>query len=497
MLYKRIFSASFLLLVFPTYLMASMPRISEEKIEKIDVFVKQSVQEVGVPGLAVALIDNGKVVYNYNFGDSTSDGSLVTSKTIFNVGSLTKSFVALAITELESEKLIELDDAVVEHIPWFHTKNKSVSDKITIRQLLTHQSGFSTSQGHNTFLDDANDPSTLENAVREFQKIALAFKPGTQHQYSNSNYQVLSLLIELKTGKSFESFVQDTILLPLNMTASSLITPSSNGALAVPFRSWFGLMLPHKTQIFGHSNSAQGGLYTNIEDLSRYILAMINKEHRLVRDEIITKLFNPEVNTGVYGDASYGLGWYIHEHDDYREIWHSGASPGYEAIAGFSPEAKIGYVVLVNASRGTIANDIGHVVESIRHLVFDRSPQPVYISNENRMGFLILSIVTLAIFLWNLSLLSRCIKISKTYPVSKAKSQLIFKRSALLALTLALLPFICIILVPKAFNTNFGTIWAFAPDFAWLLLAFSVVTFSSAVLLVWTIFISLVRQRDS
>ena len=175
-----------------------------------------------------------------------TDGTPVTTQTAFQSGSIIKSFVALVILQLAAEGKLHLDDPVVRHLPKFRTADITLSDRVTIDQLVTHRSGLSTLEGNsaNTTNPTLSGPAA---AVAGLAGVRLSTEPGSNFQYSNANYAVLSHLIEILDNRKFEEVLTTRIFKPLGMTNSFAQQPFSGAiAVATGYRLWFGVPRPRQ-----------------------------------------------------------------------------------------------------------------------------------------------------------------------------------------------------------------------------------------------------------
>jgi len=178
--------------------------ITSEKIRAVENYIKQGMEKLGVPGLSVALLEAGRPVLLKGYGIANEKGAQVTKKTSFDLGSISKSFTAMVIMQLQQENKINVESPVVKYIPWFKSKDKARSDKILVKQLLSHQSGLSTISGNRNLDGDDNSAVALKKSVTELSNIALVSEPGERYEYSNANYHLLGYLIELLEGESYE-----------------------------------------------------------------------------------------------------------------------------------------------------------------------------------------------------------------------------------------------------------------------------------------------------
>jgi len=244
--------------------------------DEIDNFVEAQMRELHIPGLALAIVQGDQIMYLKGYGIADTSGRPVTPATLFIIGSTTKSFTALSVMQLVEQGKIELDAPVQRYIPWFHVADPAESAKITVRHLLNQTSGISTADGNSDLSRDDTAADALQQRARGLQTVHLSQPVGTTFQYTNVNYDLLGLLVEIVSGQSYEDYVEQQIFDPLEMSRSTtaLAAAPSNG-LATGYRYWFGMPAPMKTP-FPRGSLPSGYLISSVEDLSHYLIAQMN-----------------------------------------------------------------------------------------------------------------------------------------------------------------------------------------------------------------------------
>jgi len=342
--------------------------ISADKVKRIEIFIQQSMRQIDVPGVSVGILENGVAVLLKGFGVSNSQGKQVTSATPFKLGSVSKSFTALAMMQLIKEERVALDTPIVNIIPWFKSENKEISDLILVKHLLSHKSGFSTIAGNRNQHSEDHSSNALKTAVQELNLIKLVRNPGEAYQYSNANYQVLGYLLEILDASSYEKVISKRILNPLNMKNTSVHKQIRQDSSATQgYQLAFGAAEEFKDKL-GRATIAQGGIYSSAEDMLKYMGHYLKHDSPVIPAQIRDKMISSEDDDVPYG---YGFGWYYYHQKDYRMIYHSGISAGYETGALFSPELDIAIVVLINASSGFGLNNVSGIVSGVSRIVFD------------------------------------------------------------------------------------------------------------------------------
>ena len=267
-----------------------------------------------VPGLALGIVEDGRIAYIRGFGKADDSGRAVTPQTPFIIGSVAKSFTALAIMQLVEANKIDLDAPVQRYLPWFRVADEKASAEITVRNLLNHTSGISTKTGRSYQGNGDTSDTALEQAVRKLNSAALTAPVGSKHQYSTINYSVLGLIVQTVAGQSYESYVQAKILDPLQMPNSfTSEAPARRAGLATGYNYWFGR--PRAADLpYNRGLVPAGYLIASAEDMTHYLIAQLNggryRGTSVLSSAGISELHQPAVQTPKEGTA-YGMGWFV------------------------------------------------------------------------------------------------------------------------------------------------------------------------------------------
>src|SRR5215218_6743941 len=213
-----------------------------DTFEEIDAHIERQIDRLNVPGTALAIAEDDKIVHPRGFGEARSGGEAPTPQTPFFIGSLTKSFTALAVMQLVEDGKVELDAPVQRYLPWFRVADPQSSAQMTVRHLLNQTSGLPTSSGEIQLADFDDRPGATERQARALSMLELTRPVGSTCEYSNMNYNLLGLIIEAASGESYEAYIQDHIFTPLDMshTYTSQGLAKQNG-LAVGHQYWFAI----------------------------------------------------------------------------------------------------------------------------------------------------------------------------------------------------------------------------------------------------------------
>ncbi len=311
----------------------------------------------GVPGLAYAVVADGEIVLLGARGvvEVGSDRQ-VTPHTPFLIGSISKSFTAMAVMQLVEAGKVDLDSGIARYLDDFSARPAGA---ITVRQLLSHTSGLTTMQGNVLHAGATGGKDELARRVGELASLSPAFEPGERWEYSNANYKILGRLIEVVSGQEFQTYVEASILAPLGMEDSFVSDGEVHEEMATGHRPWFGTRRPRLGRPTSRAAAPQGGVVASASDLARYMQMMMNGEDDLLSAEDKALMTRPASDASPF----YGLGWFVDTRDG--AVWHSGTSPGVETIATMLPAEGKAVVVLVNGGSGVGFGETNQLRNSI------------------------------------------------------------------------------------------------------------------------------------
>ena len=228
-------------LIAPASAFGEASRTAEPDFAAIDAYIQEEMRDVHIPGLALGIVHGNEVVHLQSFGEADSSGRAVTPQTPFILASSSKSFTALAIMQLSEAGKVDLDAPVKRYVPWFRVANEAASNRITVRDLLNHTSGLPEDTAFEPMLSNAMSDDALEERVRTLSDVHLSHHVGATFEYTDANFDVLGLIAQRVAGQSYESYVQEHIFTPLEMSHSfTNQTAAQRYGLATGYRSWFG-----------------------------------------------------------------------------------------------------------------------------------------------------------------------------------------------------------------------------------------------------------------
>ena len=348
--------------------------ITQAKIDAVEAYINQSKEQLEIPGLAIGIIDSNSTVFLKGYGIRNLAGEPMTADTSVELGSASKSLTALAVMQLASEQLLDIDRPVVSYLPSFRSNNKELSDKILVRHLLNHRSGFSTIDGNQNTLSQDVSNQALRNAIENLAELELSHDPGVQFQYSNINYQILAGLLESIENKLFESVIDAQVFNALSMQNSCAIYPQNTKLdVAQGFYFEFGSLTPVNLSQ-GRLTLAQGRLKSSASDMLIYLQHLISADSETISQSTKEQIF---LIPGDDFTRGYGMGWQISQQKDHWLMYHFGRSFGFESLVLFSPELNFGMVALVNVHSSFGSKNIGNFLSGIGDILLGETPAPI------------------------------------------------------------------------------------------------------------------------
>ncbi len=329
--------------------------IAQSKISaSVDQYVRSEMQHEHIPGLALLVSRDGKIVLAKGYGWSNVELQVpVKPETVFQSGSMGKQFTATAVMMLVEEGKIGLDDPIAKY---FEGAPESWND-VTIRELLSHTAGFTDYPKNFDFRRDYTEAQLLKIV----EGIPLAFPPGTKWSYSNLGYLTLGVLIHRVTGKFYGDFLQQRIFQPLDMSTTRIISEADIVPnRAAGYRLVKGKLKNQEWVSPTLNTTADGALYFSILDLAKWDAALYTEKllKRSSLDEMwtVAKLKNGKPNSD-----DYGFGWEIWTKSGHRIVGHGGAWQGFRTHISRYVDDKLTVVVLTNLDSANPGKITDHV----------------------------------------------------------------------------------------------------------------------------------------
>lgn len=352
----------------------------------LDAYVASSMKTFDVPGMAVAIVKDGKILVAKGYGvRKLGDPTRVDEFTMFAIGSNTKAFTTAALATLVDEHKLSWDDPVYQRLPGFVMYDPYVSHEMTIRDLLTHRSGMGLGEGDLLFWPHTT--YTREDVIYKlrFMKPHSSFR--SHYAYDNLLYMTAGQIIPAVTGISWDDYIRQRIFAPLGMSHSNV-----NNA---EFKSGDDYAFPHsrvdgKLQVipFGPLDNAApaGSINSSAADMAKWVQLQLNRgkftgrEGRLFSEERSKEMWSGQTILPI-GDppaplaglkpnfADYALGWGLRDYHGRKLVGHTGGVGGFVSRVMLVPEENLGVVVLTNAEEGGAFDSIlYHVLDHYFHL---------------------------------------------------------------------------------------------------------------------------------
>lgn len=313
-------------------------RAAEAGFAALDTYVEQQMAAHGIPGLALAIIQDGGVVHARGFGDG------VTPRTPFVIGSLSKAFTAIAVMQQVEAGRLQLDAPVRRYLPEFALADEAAAAGLTLRHLLHHTSGLPAIAG-----TAKNEGFTLAQHVAALGRVAPLEAAGTRYRYASSNYQVLGLLVEKVSNEPFAAYVQRHIFEPLEMASSFTSRDAAREHGLTPGHRLLAGIAATAELAEEPGRLPTAALISSAEDLARLLTALMGTHasaNVLLRPTSRSAILEPGP---IAADGfTYAMGWRVGPTADVPSHWHGGALPNYRAAIAFSPSERWGVIVLTN-----------------------------------------------------------------------------------------------------------------------------------------------------
>ena len=356
------------------------------RIADLAEYIEQSITDWNLPGLAVGVVYRDEVVFAGGFGvKELGRSDPVDAETLFQIGSVSKSFAAAAIGALVDDGLVGWDDPVVEHLPWFRVKDPWITRSMTIRDILSHRSGMP---------GDAYAVLAVMDAREAAERLRLPDNQAPLRQgyrYSNQGYGVAGLVVEAVTGMTWGEWLRQRIFTPLGMhrsaaspyevwddrfVATAFLGTAPAGSAGIEDARGLNVAMPHGFARDGSrrvlswqsydSMQAAGSVVSSVAGLVKWIRMHLGGGRLdgevVMQETTVAEMHAPQIHMegsaaaapfADGGRAAYGLGWSLASFEGHRYVSHSGGIFGFPAYVGMLPDAEAGLVVLANGSMWT------------------------------------------------------------------------------------------------------------------------------------------------
>jgi len=353
----------------PAYAQRQTPKVPTFITDSLDRYVEEAMRTWQVPGLALAIVKDGRVILSKGYGlRALGKPERVDEHTLFAIGSNTKAFVGTALGLLEADGQCTLDDPVKKWLPAFRMKDPWVERHATLTDLLTHRLGVETFQGDFLWFE-----SNLSNAelIDKFGRLKPPYEFRTRFGYCNFGYLLAGEAISAIARKPWQTVIRERLLTPLGMDRTvirlSELERMDNRSAAHTFVQDTMQAVPYAKD--SNEGFAAGGMFSSARDLSRWMLAQLDSGRidgrSVLPMDVLEKTRYPQLFVGkpYYGDGKpypthYGLGWNVTDFGGKSLVHHGGAITGFLSSVSLLPEERLGIAVLTNTDQSFLEDAI-------------------------------------------------------------------------------------------------------------------------------------------
>lgn len=322
----------------PVHVMSPKPALSQTERAQIDDIVTTTMRHEYLPGMSLAIARNGVILYarGYGFRD-LSEGRLADAGTVYNIASMTKQFTAAAILLLQQDGKLSVDDKLSRFMPGYR-----YASQITLRQILNHTSGIPDY----SIVNDVPHTATAQQFVDLIKNAPLDFPPGSRFEYSNTNYVILSIIVEQASGMTFGEFLARRIFEPLGMSATSVRSipqDHPDGAVGYTYANGKVVAAPATPDDLGYGD---GTVNSSVTDLVRWDAALDGG--RVLNQASWRAMTTVPLSSGYGLRHGYGFGLDINTMFGRRYIYHQGLNTGFAGENATFPDDGLEIVALSN-----------------------------------------------------------------------------------------------------------------------------------------------------
>ncbi|WP_407532458.1 serine hydrolase domain-containing protein [Elizabethkingia miricola] len=310
-------------------------------------FNKNLLQNKNIVGLSAAIIVNDSVIWSKGFGYADKLNKVpMTANTVVNVGSITKTFTSLSVMQLQQKGLLNINNPLNSYLTDFRPKTKNIDIKdITVRSVLTHTSGIQPDIWKNSDLRSGKYTDVLGYINNTY----ITYPPGMVGLYSNAGYNILGTLVKAVSKQDYADYVHQNIFAPLGMSRSGFAMDR------LPYRSKIYLG-GNEVEEYELRDIASGGIYTNINDFSKYAIELMKayngESSSIIDSPTIHEMFSLQNQNVPIESNKKGLGWFMFKNDSNFAVYHAGSAGFAQAKLLLIPKSKFAVIVMTNSAEG-------------------------------------------------------------------------------------------------------------------------------------------------
>jgi len=346
--------------IIPLILVIAIPFLlfvqkEENDLQKYDRICQKVFDEFHPTGLSIAIIKEGDIIYQKALGYSNAHQvKFLDNYSIFNIASCTKAFTAAGIGKLVQDGLLSWNDKVIDFIPNFKLADNYITNNLTVKDILSHRTGMGTFYGDLLWY---NTNYTNNEVIERMQYLPVIYDFRTNLGYQNNMYMIAGEIIEKITGKSWERFIQQSFLEPLEMNDSRTSSDQFDGTEEIAF--------PHyQDSVIGvyyfQATKAAASIWSSSRDLAHWTSMLLNngkwKNNQILSEETIKTLMSAQTILSVSEEKesmgihfrNYALGWSTYDYNGRKIVEHNGGMPGFISKVALIPEENMSIIILNN-----------------------------------------------------------------------------------------------------------------------------------------------------
>ncbi len=323
-------------------------------LNQYDSLITAEIKSSGTVGAAVAITYKNQVVLLKCFGlrkSGTKDS--INENTIFRLASVSKPISGVLAGILADENIIGLDDKVTSYIPEFRLKNKTITEELTIRNLLSHTTGLAP----HAYDDLVEQKVPLNQIMNQLYMVNTSSNPGQLYGYQNVMFSLLDPIIEGKTGKHYGDVLKEKLFVPFGMNDAStgFESFSNNNNKALPHAGTTCIKMNDRY----YNTIPAAGINASISDMKNFLLTLLNDSSKAVNSHVEEIIFTPQIQTDLsrgyfsqwnkVDSKEYGIGWRIVGYKGRKVAYHGGFVKGYRAEIALCKDEQVGIVYLSNS----------------------------------------------------------------------------------------------------------------------------------------------------
>jgi D-alanyl-D-alanine carboxypeptidase len=347
-----------LLLILLASSATAQQALGADGVAKIDAAVQDVIARTGVPSVSLGIAKGNQVVFTKAYGQARLDPPLpATPDMLYAIGSISKQFTAACLLLLQEDGKLRIGDPVGKYFPELTRAND-----VTIRNILSHTSGYRDYAPQDYTIPEWTKPTTALKIIHQWATLPLDFEPGTQYQYSNTNFNIAGLIVEKASGEPFWSYLTRRVLKPLGMADTIDLDAGHERVKPIGYmRNALGPLRPAIIEAPGWY-FADGEMAMTAADLLKWDISVMNRS--LLKPASYAEM-ETEVKLKSGEGARYGLGVSLGTRDGHKVVSHGGEVGGFVASNTVFPDDKLAIVVLTNQEASPAAGSISRAVSAL------------------------------------------------------------------------------------------------------------------------------------